>query len=981
MDGTNQAKLLNRLAYCCALFSLFAGIYIWLALYFPQVFGIKWISLRTVAVNGTYCYMGSGIALIALLHGWAPWLQRGIGAALFAIAALSFVERLFSIDLRVDPKMSHPMWLMPAFSIMHVGLFFVLYRSPLLSRIKTIIFLSWGLFIVFFGVTGFLAHLFPILTQYIFPPAADTPVIAACIIVVLGSGMIASLISGAITNKVGLSKGIPFLLFEIVSILTLSLSFGIKAEKSLFINTLIEEEIEQNAYAIKHYLQNSTSYLSALQNLVVLFQPNDKATWTPALQQLLQVHPDLLIFEQVDASFKTSILLAMQKDHQGVNISSNFGTTAIQNIISGRTIQFFIFYDAMNNKEIANELITVLPYYENEKFNGATIASYNLQPLMQRILTAYSLEHFTITLRDGKQTLLQFNPIENPKKSPFDKSSNIDVDDLHWTLQYAPLPSFLKPRMDTNLFWISILGGLSVSLLTSFCFHLWVNAQKNYQQLHEVKQQLAKHQEQLSIALSAAQVGTWTWDLSLDQFYIDDHLHEILHIPTHVKIEKPNDFFTLFIKPKLNDLKQHLLQMTKSDRPTDLEYQLSLPGDGIRYIQSRGKIFYDMQGEPIRMTGVSWDTTELTTLSEKVKKSEKKFRSFIEATQDWIWEINAEGKIVYSSPGIASILGYSPEEVTGMNYLLLLDTKEEEKAKAYQEFQKCLQEKISWKHSPLQFRSKLDTRKWLEGTGIPQLDDEGNIVGFFGASDDVTVIKNIDRLKMQFIANVSHELRTPLTSIHGALGLLSADQNINTTPKLKELVEAAYRNSQKLIVLINDLLDTEKMEEGKMEYHFTEIKLIDIVKESIQTSRSLCETSHIQILLEEPTYDATVMADANRLIQVINNLLSNAIKFSYPNSVIDVSIIKENHNSVYVAVKDAGEGIAEDFKGKIFDRFAREGTLDRKPGSGIGLSLCKKIIEAHGGTIGFSSKKEIGSTFYFILPLANTKQIDSLEEK
>jgi len=216
---------------------------------------------------------------------------------------------------------------------------------------------------------------------------------------------------------------------------------------------------------------------------------------------------------------------------------------------------------------------------------------------------------------------------------------------------------------------------------------------------------------------------------------------------------------------------------------------------------------------------------------------------------------------------------------------------------------------------------------------------------------------------------VSHELRTPLTSIRGSLGLLVAGVTGELTPQGRELVRLAERNAVRLTALINDILDFERLDSGRVSMQFAAADLQALVEQSFESVRAFADEKGIS-LASRPT-EAWAWADADRIVQVLVNLLSNAIKFSPAGR--EVRVWAEDHGSrVRLFVKDQGRGIPATYRQRIFERFVQVEDSDKRDqgGTGLGLAICKAIVEHHGGRIGVESEVKVGSTFWFEIPTA-----------
>ncbi len=373
----------------------------------------------------------------------------------------------------------------------------------------------------------------------------------------------------------------------------------------------------------------------------------------------------------------------------------------------------------------------------------------------------------------------------------------------------------------------------------------------------------------------------------------------------------------------------------------------------------------DPEGNIIAFSTIVQDISKQREMVETLKVNEKKFRDFVEATEEWVWSIDSEFKITYTNPIIEKILGYKPEEMIGKEILSLLPEDARKEVEA--QLQSSIQVKQGWSKRITTWLHKNGFIRWLESNAHPIFDKDDNVIGFRGADRDITQRKLIEKSKNEFISMVNHELRSPLTSILGALGIMRVDTIL--PEKFRELNDIAYRNSERLMKIVNDIIDIEKFELGKFEFDIKPIIINKIIDESISASLPMAETFNISIIKEGVFTDDRVLADHNRVIQVIMNLLSNAFKFSPPKSSVFISMQPLDH-SVRISIRDQGAGISEEFKSKIFTKFAQADTSDSRAysGTGLGLNICKNLVEGMKGSISFISKKNEGTIFYFELP-------------
>ncbi|WP_051321322.1 sensor histidine kinase [Chrysiogenes arsenatis] len=261
------------------------------------------------------------------------------------------------------------------------------------------------------------------------------------------------------------------------------------------------------------------------------------------------------------------------------------------------------------------------------------------------------------------------------------------------------------------------------------------------------------------------------------------------------------------------------------------------------------------------------------------------------------------------------------------------------------------------------------TVRWIQADACVIRNEEGKAVRMIGTNLDITERKRVEMMKNQFISTVSHELRTPLTSIRGAITLIDSGQLGQLSPEATQMIKIAKSNSDRLTLLINDLLDIEKIASGRMEFAMKRLEVGAIAVESINTHQTFAQEHSSTFVLMTRDDNLFVNADEKRLQQVIANLLSNAAKFSPAGSTVEIHCTREGQN-VRVAIRDYGSGIPDEFRERIFKRFSQADSSDTRPkgGTGLGLAISREIIHKMGGTIGFDSVYGEGSTFYFTLP-------------
>jgi PAS domain S-box-containing protein len=257
----------------------------------------------------------------------------------------------------------------------------------------------------------------------------------------------------------------------------------------------------------------------------------------------------------------------------------------------------------------------------------------------------------------------------------------------------------------------------------------------------------------------------------------------------------------------------------------------------------------------------------------------------------------------------------------------------------------------------------------LREDGGPLRDESGNSIGRLYAYHDLSWEKTIDQMKSEFISIASHELRTPMTSIKGSVDLILGGAAGEISADALELLEVAHSSCDRMIRLINDILDLSKIEAGQIRLKLAPIDLMDPAELSVRSLKSLAGKDQIKLTLESAPELPLVHADKDRMEQVMSNLVFNAIKFSPPGGEVKIGFTTEN-GWVRCTVTDQGCGVPEEDLHRIFGRFQQSGTPQRGGGTGLGLAITHALITEHKGKIWVESRVGEGSRFIFCLPVA-----------
>ena len=362
---------------------------------------------------------------------------------------------------------------------------------------------------------------------------------------------------------------------------------------------------------------------------------------------------------------------------------------------------------------------------------------------------------------------------------------------------------------------------------------------------------------------------------------------------------------------------------------------------------------------------------ELARAHEEINASGRKLAMYVDRAPIAVFELYRDGTVISANPMAETMFGWPATQIEGRSLLRVLFPPDQP-----------LLDEPRWQafianglplagcRSPCVRRDGLEILCELSLT--PLVGSEGETLSVIVHCADITRQEEAERLKKEFTSTLSHELRTPLTSIIGSLQLVNTGVMGEVGPDVLDLTSVAERNAQRLLDLINDILDIEKIESGRFTLDLEPTALGELVGEASILNQGFAERYKVRIETSGLEQPVRVMADRKRLLQVLTNLVSNAAKFSPEGGRVELSM-QQNGGSVRVAIDDRGAGIPPEFRSRIFGRFAQADSVytRKKGGTGLGLAISKRLTELMGGGIGFEDRDGGGTRFYIDLPVAS----------
>ena len=394
--------------------------------------------------------------------------------------------------------------------------------------------------------------------------------------------------------------------------------------------------------------------------------------------------------------------------------------------------------------------------------------------------------------------------------------------------------------------------------------------------------------------------------------------------------------------------------------------------DGIyRHIALRSRRM-ELTGDQPFVINHGMDVTEQHEAEEALHLATRQRELILESVGDGIYGMDLEGRLTFINKTAALMLGYTPGQMLGRDVHDLIHHTHANGTPGTKATNLIFQSMC--RREQIRMHDEVFWRK--DGTSIPveysasPMIEEGQVSGMVVAFQDVTERRRLEKMKDEFISPVSHELRTPLTSLRASLGLISSGSLDKRPEKQRQMVDMAIGNCDRLVQLVNGILDFNRMEKGQLPFNRQPVEALHLLRRAAQATQAAASKARINFRIDSPAI--TVMADEKRVLQVLNELISNSIKFSPPETLIRLVAHPSGPNEVCFHVQDQGRGIPLEKLDTIFDRFQQGDASDTRDlgGTGLGLALCRSIVEQHGGHISAQSQPGKGCRILFTLPAA-----------
>jgi PAS domain S-box-containing protein len=492
---------------------------------------------------------------------------------------------------------------------------------------------------------------------------------------------------------------------------------------------------------------------------------------------------------------------------------------------------------------------------------------------------------------------------------------------------------------------------------------------------------LEKSEERFQLVARATVDMIWDWDVRADRIWLGERFQETFGPEAGVTIARLLEC----VHP--DDRQRVERGLHRVMRGTDLfwsgEYRMRRVDGSYAQMSDRGSIVRDAGGDVVRMIGAMTDITERKDAEQAIAGLHRQQELLLNSVGDGIIGLDRDGHITSVNPAGAVMLGVEEHHLLGT---AVREVVHRAGARGDAQAWEDSLIRTTLREGTLQ-SSDTETFWRADGSSFPadcvsnpMLDENGTLLGSVLTFRDITHKHEVNRLKSEFVSTVSHELRTPLTSIRGALGLLSGGLLGNVSVKAQRMLGIAVSNTDRLVRLINDILDVERIESETMKMSREVVVAFELMNGAAEGLQSMADAAGVRLVVEPAT--GSILGDPDRLMQTLQNLVGNAIKFSPRDTTVTVSAATAGDTCTF-RIADEGRGLPPAKLELIFERFQQLDASDSrdKGGSGLGLAICRSIVNGHGGRIWAENSDAAGAVFQFTIPSVIAQAAPDVEAK
>lgn len=607
----------------------------------------------------------------------------------------------------------------------------------------------------------------------------------------------------------------------------------------------------------------------------------------------------------------------------------------------------------------------IIPVSPQQIFQGYIVGVINVEKLFPHIFRHGLGSSYNLAIYQGTERVYASD--DSSLYSSFAlQERTLKLHNIEWKFYIWPTDQFMN-TYDNSMPEVILLGGSIISVLMLIISYLYYRSVTHENRALKAQSQAEKVAERLEKIIDTVNEGFLSFDENGKIIGFNPYAEKMLGWKKSEA--RGEDIYSLLIPERHREEYKDLITTVKVTGNTSAiaqEMEFKAIKRGGREFPVQVILF------PLVLENGDYTFNAFfrdITARVKAEADQARYVSIVNESEDAILSTDLDGIITTWNQGAERLFKYTANEAIGQSVSMIYPREQ------WSEIKENIDDIKKGEHVRIPDTPRLAKDGQMvavSSLAMPMQDRSGKIIGISFILHDIKEIKEIEKIKGEFISIVCDELLTPLMIVHASIVLLATEKFCKLSPKAKEVLDNANDHCHKVIHLINEILDIEKIEAGKIAFTFHPFDLRALIEEVVSANRLLAEKNNVTIHLEA-VEKIQIKGDPARLAQVITNLLSNAIRFSPPNSTIEI-VMKKMNDNVRVSVSDHGSGVPQMIRDKIFGKFSHADDADAKmrSGTGLGLNLSKIIIEKHRGFISFTTIEGIGTTFFFDLPLATS---------
>jgi len=724
-----------------------------------------------------------------------------------------------------------------------------------------------------------------------------------------------------------------------------------------------EQTVQATAEAVRNQFQaEMRARLQALSRIAHQWEGeggSSRRAWETAAELTLRDYPGIQSVQWVDSTYSIRWIMPRTgfEAAQGLYVAAGPWRAAV---LRGARERRVVAVAPPAELAVGGKgFVAFAPLFPQGRFGGFIAGVFRARESLRVLLGPEIAPGYGLSVSQGGEELYHRDVAGSPPPR-LAARARVELGGTGWTVAVWPGPAVMRDTR-SSLPAVVLGGGLFMALLLGAAAQLLRLARLNAGAAEAARAELGRERDFALQVMGTMGQGLAVTDADGRIEYANPAYGRMLGIdPAALTGRTPWEF------THPDDIEE--LRRARSTRiageTSSHELRLLRPDGGVVHTLATGSPRAGGGGFGGAITVVS-NVTRQREAERSLRESEERYRSLVEVASDIIYRADPQGRFVYVNPMAERTTGRTAAELVGLHFLELVRPDAREETEQF--YQRQFRERLPSTYHEFPLLAGDGRELWI-GQNVHILMDGAWVTGFQAVARDITARREVERLKDEFVSVAGHELRTPLTSIRGSLELLASGVLGPVPEKGAAILDIAVRNTERLVRLVNDLLDVERLASGKVMLDFCACSSDQLVRVALENVQGMAERAGVA--LADQAHPVRVQVDPERIVQVLVNLLANAVKYSPEHGEVAVRTV-EGDGELRFEVRDEGRGIPADKLEHVFGRFQQVDRTDArvKGGSGLGLAIARSIVEQHGGRIGVESVYGKGSTFWFSVPI------------